>query len=70
MLVLLFYSIISDSWTFKDKYELTQRDVLNAINENNIIITDIIIENITVIGESAFYYCYNTVKSISISVLS
>ena len=58
MFVLLFYSIICDQYTFKDKTELTEPDVAKAMNKNKNI-TDVIIENITKIGDNAFLQYYN-----------
>ena len=45
MLVLLFYSIISDGYTFSDKLELTQENVKSVMDENPHI-TDVYIKNI------------------------
>ena len=58
MFVLFFYSIICDTCTFKDKPELTKLDVTKAMNKNKNI-TDVIIENITKIGDNAFLQYYN-----------
>ena len=64
MLVLLFYSIISDGYTFSDKLELTQENVKSVMDENPHI-TDVYIKNIKKIGTSAFYHC-EKIKSVSI----
>ena len=65
MLALLFYSIISDEYTFSDRLELTKEDVKDAMKKHTNI-TDVIIENINKIGYGAFYYC-EEIKSVSIS---
>ena len=65
MLALLFYSIISDEYTFSDRLELTKEDVKDAMKKHTNI-TDVIIENINKIGDGAFYYC-EEIKSVSIS---
>ena len=62
MLVLLLYSIVCDAITFEDIYMLTQKDVKEAMNKS---ITNVILKNITIIGENAFKNC-EYMKSISI----
>ena len=62
MLLLLFYSMICETLTFKDKDILTEQDVRKAMNEK---ITNVSIINIKIIENSAFFSC-TKLKSVSI----
>ena len=61
MLFILFYYIICDTYTFENKEELTQAMVKEAMKK---AITDVLIKNISIIGNQAFYG-YSKLESVS-----